>query len=494
MRRLNLFISAGILLAGCKPQDAALCGDSVCEAGQVCVDETCRTVCGSDRDCAANQICTADICEKGQRQNPPRIDSIDGDGSPDSGAGYTAHRTNGQLIIEGDYFEGAAASLQKASETWDLTICERAPNRMVVALPQGLDDGTYTLSVAAQAGACNAELPILRGEKGEKGEQGEQGPRPEVQTGGGLVGTGEPETPLRLDNVRVDHLVSPVAKIAGFMLEAESHGGVGAAEEADSTASESAALRHAFDSTGVSWQLDNGSLPFGLQRWGSTSRTVTARLKIGNDDAETPFAQFRCEAKRNGEWTELDHAGIISQRVPNGAWATVNLTCPFLPDDENQRVVLEKTGDNNVLFVDYITARPTSGSRTSLTKNCSFTRMESTYTPVSGWEDIKFTSTGREVVAHVWMSLDSNSSETAGSTGFRGMQCRLTVNGQVVARAQAGSKGIDNWPVVAFTEQLSLPPGEHTLDVACREEDYEQSESGDVVCWNDDGNLVLYER
>jgi hypothetical protein len=184
MRNLSRCLVVLVLsfVAACSGRKANSSGGSgdcgSCEAGQVCVDSTCKAICQSDSDCESTEICTDQLCGTGSRSNVPTVTGIDANGSATGGSGgLAAHRYDGELTILGQNLAGASAELALGTQSWKLQICSSTDTNLVATFPAGFPDadGTYILTVANQAGACNTTLPILKGETGGAGAQGSQG-------------------------------------------------------------------------------------------------------------------------------------------------------------------------------------------------------------------------------------------------------------------------------------------------------------------------------
>lgn len=193
----KLFLLA-LFVHGCsaKNTSATTCGElAECPPGSVCIDDACVELCITDTDCtAANTICTDGACLQGARTDLPVIEALDGDSADDPDATHTDHHVHRRIVITGQNLEGASAHLQGDDGVIELEVCETEMNRLVAALPNDFSAGEYLLSVATQAGACEAVLPVLQGEPGATGAQGLQGQQG-VQGEPGLQGIQGPEGP-----------------------------------------------------------------------------------------------------------------------------------------------------------------------------------------------------------------------------------------------------------------------------------------------------------
>lgn len=194
-----------LVTTGCVSQGQSGVGEcsstSDCPGGRVCVEGDCEVVCNADGDCDAEQICTNGTCEQGRRENIPRIDTVDSNGSPDGAEERGEHHLANRLIITGVHLEGARIDLSNGSQSWALETCERSNTELAVQLPEELTSaGRYQLTATNQAGSCSADLSLL---KGDRGEQGPVGPQPEVAPDSGLQGDGTADNPLSLDFQRV---------------------------------------------------------------------------------------------------------------------------------------------------------------------------------------------------------------------------------------------------------------------------------------------------
>lgn len=176
--------SSGPSSTGCKV-------NTDCEAGELCTDGACIQICSADTACGDGRICVEQLCVPGTRQQPPTIDSIDGDGSADGAADHTGHHIVRRLNIHGENLAGVEVTLSRGDTDYGaLEVCSSTDGTAVVELPDGLlADATnptqYTLTVANEAGECQATMPILQGEPGEPGE-----PQTSIDglTGGDIAG------------------------------------------------------------------------------------------------------------------------------------------------------------------------------------------------------------------------------------------------------------------------------------------------------------------
>ncbi|MEK7705413.1 MAG: fibrinogen-like YCDxxxxGGGW domain-containing protein [Myxococcota bacterium] len=152
------------------------CGGSTCDAGEICSGNVCRRVCQTDPQCQdATLICQNDVCVPGARADAPVITSIDGTGAVNNNAGEASHQVQRRITISGVNLEGSTVTLSDATHSWTPEICSGNDATLVVALPEEIVEGTYTLQVANQAGACESTVPVLRGEQGIQGIQGVPG-------------------------------------------------------------------------------------------------------------------------------------------------------------------------------------------------------------------------------------------------------------------------------------------------------------------------------
>jgi hypothetical protein len=204
---LAMVLSLALLLPTCTGKDTkgGSCQDNGdCAPGEVCDAGACLRLCSSDYDCTvAGTICDGDRCVPGSRGNAPIITGVDGDGDADSDPTHVPHRYDRALTISGSYFDGARVTLSGVGDSWLLEVCSATSAQLTVALPEGLVSGaSYTLTVATQAGECNAVLPVLQGE------------RPVIATNGGLTGDGTPGSPLAVDFTAHTH---PANQITGTL-------------------------------------------------------------------------------------------------------------------------------------------------------------------------------------------------------------------------------------------------------------------------------------
>ncbi len=202
---LSLSLTA-LIFSGCSDKDV---GDSNtdtsgcdsaadCNAGEICGQgRDCEKLCNSDSGCLNSEICDEQVCVTGERPNLPMISDIDADGESNTTAGQVGRYLINTLTISGENFEGAAVTLSSGGTDWLLEICSATATELQVEIPSDLSSGgDYVLSVATQAGQCDATLPVLQG---SQGEQGPAGPLPTVSLGGGITGDGSTGTPLRAD-------------------------------------------------------------------------------------------------------------------------------------------------------------------------------------------------------------------------------------------------------------------------------------------------------
>jgi cysteine-rich repeat protein len=131
--------------------------------------------CDDDLDCESGAVCNAGSCGAGLRAGAPLIASVDGDGpaSPTVGA---AHVFEHEILVEGTNLAGARlALLDSGGRRIDAEVSSSSDTLVALCLPSSLAAGDYTLSVANQAGACSATLPVLRGLPGTDGLDGAAG-------------------------------------------------------------------------------------------------------------------------------------------------------------------------------------------------------------------------------------------------------------------------------------------------------------------------------
>ena len=166
-----------------------------CDAGEVCVDELCVKVCTLDSQCDRGEQCALGVCVAvggGECRNdgdcsgahvcqegacvapplePPSIESVSGSGSLDPDPDHAERRIRDRLVITGRNLVGSTVTLTGTNPTVpsaDLRPCGEADTatHLEVMLPPGLADGEYSLTIANQAGSCDASLRILQGEPG----------------------------------------------------------------------------------------------------------------------------------------------------------------------------------------------------------------------------------------------------------------------------------------------------------------------------------------
>lgn len=135
---------------------------------------TGHTVQTTDSVASAAHFLQSTICFTGQRVQPPRIDSIDGDGTQSDALNETAHHLAHGIIVTGDYFTGADVALDAPNgPVNDITVIARTPQRLEIALPITVtDEGVYRLHVRGQAGTAQQSFLIMRGETGATGFPG----------------------------------------------------------------------------------------------------------------------------------------------------------------------------------------------------------------------------------------------------------------------------------------------------------------------------------
>jgi hypothetical protein len=150
-----------------------------CEPGQVVLDGACRVVCTTDGDCVTgSETCVDGICQQCiDCHRTPAITAIDGMGTVDGGEHAFHHLTN-RLVLTGENLDGAYVSLTGGEYSNELLerCGEPTAGRIEVLLPAKTIAGvSYTLTVANQAGFCEAGVVILQGERGERGLEGPPG-------------------------------------------------------------------------------------------------------------------------------------------------------------------------------------------------------------------------------------------------------------------------------------------------------------------------------
>ena len=150
-----------------------------CPPGHVCIADACAEICVTDRHCTkSNTICVDDVCEVGERTDMPMIISVDGDSAEDLDASHGGHHVHSRLIIKGEHLAGASVMLtDERKNTYELNVCGFGDNVIEVELPEKISPGSHMLSVATQAGSCDAFLPVLQGEPGPEGPTGVTGPK-----------------------------------------------------------------------------------------------------------------------------------------------------------------------------------------------------------------------------------------------------------------------------------------------------------------------------
>jgi hypothetical protein len=151
-----------------------------CAGGEVCVDGKCATICMKTSQCPEGQVCDKNACVPDTTPSPdaPVITSIEGTGSSDDTPGHTTRHLKDRIIVNGERLKDAVATLTginpvRAAVT--LAPClDGTDTRLEVALPTEIVAGEYQLSVANQAGVCNANLNLLQGEPGSLDASGAQ--------------------------------------------------------------------------------------------------------------------------------------------------------------------------------------------------------------------------------------------------------------------------------------------------------------------------------
>jgi hypothetical protein len=166
-----------------KPGSSPECTNSdECAPGSICVSGHCRTLCDSDGDCTAGLECNDDgVCVPSANAGKgPIVTRVDGDGSLDAAAPTTPnkadHRVRRIVTLDGQNLADTTVTLTSESVSQVLEVCQTGTNRIKVVLPVGVQPGSYLLTVASQAGSCDASLTVLQGEDGAAGATGPQGP------------------------------------------------------------------------------------------------------------------------------------------------------------------------------------------------------------------------------------------------------------------------------------------------------------------------------
>ena len=161
------------------PQLEQCTSTKACDGGYACVDKMCLQLCDGTIECANGTTCDDGLCPanlspfgldpapgSGNLPIAPTISSIDGTGTLDHLAGHVTHHTNGRVVIAGEELSGATVSLSDPTQAWDLEVCESSASELIAMLPTAIAPGTYTLSVANEAGSCGGNLGLLQGEPG----------------------------------------------------------------------------------------------------------------------------------------------------------------------------------------------------------------------------------------------------------------------------------------------------------------------------------------
>ncbi len=149
--------------AQCSTNDQ--CGRS----GKVCLAGWCYLLCEVDGDCAPTESCVDARCiPRTSGSVPPTVDTINGTGTTDTTAGHATRHLDDRLVITGSHLTGATATLVDAGgHSTALASCGTPTDtELQVELPSSVTAGTYTLSVANQAGTCDASVHLLQGEPG----------------------------------------------------------------------------------------------------------------------------------------------------------------------------------------------------------------------------------------------------------------------------------------------------------------------------------------
>ncbi len=169
-------IILSLALAACSTPPG---GGRACEPGHVEVDGACHKLCTTytecDRPCdnsGAGESCDpAGFCVRGC-PGVPEISSIDGNGGANGSLGHAPHFAGSGLVIAGRNLFDARVRLTGAGVVAaDLAVAAGASDeRIEVCLPDTLDNGPYSLTIANQAGEVCGDFELVQGIPGPPGE------------------------------------------------------------------------------------------------------------------------------------------------------------------------------------------------------------------------------------------------------------------------------------------------------------------------------------
>lgn len=144
-------------------------GNADCDSGGACLEGQCRGLCDEDTDCFPGERCTISAVCAPVSTEPPRIESVDSNGSADGRDGYSSRRLASELVINGDNLFEATRMELVGDESIALDIESRTGTQLRAVLPTSLMPGEYTLVVANQNGTDSAQVTLLQGERGPSG-------------------------------------------------------------------------------------------------------------------------------------------------------------------------------------------------------------------------------------------------------------------------------------------------------------------------------------
>ena len=129
-------------------------GNDDCDAGQVCVDRGCVSLCRSDHDCESGDVCHQGMCSPEPRHDPPEIHVVYGNQASDP------TRVENGLIVEGALLDGAAFYLDEISLETRLTVASLTDEEVELLLPVDVHSGPHVLFAANQVGADQASVTL----------------------------------------------------------------------------------------------------------------------------------------------------------------------------------------------------------------------------------------------------------------------------------------------------------------------------------------------
>ncbi len=157
------------LLCGCSSTAPKSSCAAHCDAGSVCVDGACLTVCQDDGDCQSDEACAGGACSPASPDRP-RLTQIDGDGATLCPNADGSRCIAQGLRITGERLTGATFRLETGSGSIALTPRAGATDTLTeLDLPADIQTGAHTLVASNQAGSSSTTFQFIQGPQGPPG-------------------------------------------------------------------------------------------------------------------------------------------------------------------------------------------------------------------------------------------------------------------------------------------------------------------------------------